>query len=68
MAFRRVWKENQKKVRKSNCYMNKLNFIFIVLCFFFSPHLSAQEKEYGARNTFTVDDMEELLMANHPIV
>lgn len=48
--------------------MNKLNFIFIVFCFFFYSHLLAQEKEYGAPMTFTVDDMEELLMANHPIV
>jgi len=48
--------------------MNKLNFIFIVFCFFSSPYLSAQEKEYGATKSFTVDDMEELLMTNHPIV
>ncbi|MBB1646972.1 TolC family protein [Sphingobacterium sp. UME9] len=48
--------------------MSKLNFIFIVLCIFLFHRLPAQEKGNGTTKTFTVDDMEELLMANHPIV
>ncbi|MDR6734351.1 MULTISPECIES: TolC family protein [unclassified Sphingobacterium] len=48
--------------------MCKLNLIFIVLYVFLCHLLPAQEKENTARKTFTLDDMEELLMANHPIV
>ncbi|WP_312191745.1 TolC family protein [Sphingobacterium sp.] len=48
--------------------MNRLNFIVIVMCFFFCGHLVAQEKDNLSIKAFTVNDLEELLMANHPIV
>ncbi len=48
--------------------MCKLNLIFIVLYVFLCHLLPAQEKVNTARKTFTLDDMEALLMANHPIV
>ncbi|MDR0262148.1 MAG: TolC family protein [Sphingobacterium sp.] len=48
--------------------MNKLKFIVIVLCLFSFRNIQAQEKEDRLEKTFTLEDMEELLMANHPIV
>jgi hypothetical protein len=38
------------------------------MCFFFCGHLVAQEKDNLSIKAFTVNDLEELLMANHPIV
>jgi len=55
-------------VEKSDYAMSKLNLIFIVLYVFLCHLLPAQEKENTARKTFTLGDMEALLMANHPIV
>ncbi|WP_333862183.1 TolC family protein [Sphingobacterium sp.] len=48
--------------------MNKMKFIVIVLCLFSFHNIPAQEKEDRLEKTFTLEDMEELLMANHPIV
>lgn len=48
--------------------MNKLKFIVIVLCLFSFHYIPAQEKEDRLEKTFTLEDMEDLLMANHPIV
>ncbi|RKO69830.1 TolC family protein [Sphingobacterium puteale] len=48
--------------------MNKLNFILIALCAVLFHNLSAQERADRLKIDFTTDDLEELLMAHHPIV
>lgn len=48
--------------------MNKLNYILIVFCIICYHGLAAQDKGDRLKIDFTTDDLEELLMANHPIV
>lgn len=48
--------------------MNKLNFILIAFWIFFYSSVVAQDKDDGLKADFTTDDLEELLMTNHPIV